>query len=71
VTDEEWERLVSNFESREIFTVLDAIDELRARLRDSDRFAPAQIRNDVLELQDLCRRVTLEEDTDAADEMFI
>lgn len=57
MTEDEWEKLNSNFDTASLLTAVDAIDELRGLLADRAGFEPPEIRNDLLKLHGLAMDV--------------
>lgn len=57
MTEDEWEKLNSNFDTTSLLTAVDAIDELRGSFADRDGFEPPEIRNDLLKLHVLAMDV--------------
>lgn len=57
MTDDEWEKLNSNFGTTSLLTAVDTIDELHGSLADRAGFEPPEIRNDLLKLHGLAMDV--------------
>ncbi len=58
ITNEEWDKLSpENFETHSLLRAVDAVDELRDDLKDSEHATPPQLRTDLLKLHQLAMAV--------------
>lgn len=70
MTREEWKKLRENFDTTELLSAVDAVDELRAHLNDREDSSPPQIRSDLLKLHQLAMAVVNERSLTQAEEFF-
>lgn len=58
ITDEEWDELTpENFDTTALLRTVDAVDELRGHLNDSEDGGPPQLQTDLLKLHQLAMAV--------------
>ncbi len=57
MTDEQYENLYENFESRDLLTAIKKVDFLRRELADGYDLRPPEIRQDLLKLHDIAMDV--------------
>ena len=70
ITNDEWQNIHDNFESRQLLTAVDHIDIARHHLGDGDNWEPPQIRTDLLKLHEMAMDVINYSDTENIQEMF-
>ena len=70
MTDEEWQHLYENFETTDLLTAVDLIDEVRGVLGDGPNWEPPELRINLLKLHQLAMDVVNQGDKDHAQEMF-
>lgn len=71
ITDEEWDKLSpENFETASLLRAVDAVDELRDDLNDSEYATPPQLRTDLLKLHQLAMAVINEGSRSQVAELF-
>jgi hypothetical protein len=67
---DEWKKLRENFDTKELLSAVDAVDELRGHLNDQENCIPPQIRTDLLTLHQLAMAVVNEGSRSQAEELF-
>ena len=70
MTDEQYENLYENFESRDLFTAIKKVDFLRRELADGYDLIPPEIRQDLLKLHDIAMVVINNGYRSKANKMF-
>jgi hypothetical protein len=70
MTREDWKKLLENFDTTELLSAVDAVDELRTHLNDQQNQIPPQIRTDLLTLHQLTMAVVNEGSRRQAEELF-
>ena len=59
ITNQEWEKLIENedFDTADLLSAVDAVDEMRGHLSDGDGSRPPELRTNLLRLHDLAMAV--------------
>ena len=57
MTDEQWQNLHGNYETRWLLQAVDQVDTLRTHLADGEHWQPPQIRTDLLKLHGMAMDV--------------
>ena len=70
MTEQEWQQLYENFETFDLLTSVDRLDQVRYRLADGDNLEPPQIRTELMNLHQLAMEVVNQGRTDKAEELF-
>jgi hypothetical protein len=70
MTDEEWQRLHSNFNTTDLLEAVDAVDSLRDHLNDGEDCRPPELRTNLLKLHRLAMLVVNNAEHGKMDEMF-
>ena len=71
MTEAEWQNLYENFETFDLLTCVDHLDQVRYEIGDGENFAPPDIRIDLMKLHDLAMTVVNQGETDQAEDLFL